>query len=591
MKFFRSKKKDNYSPEETPLGPSTFPRVGDKPSKFNFLGVLDQKKWWYITGGLALVVIAVLVIIFAQRASQTAVTEGVQIEINGPTKVTLGSDVSYELKIANNSDKILTENHLLVVYPDGYSFTNADPLADNSQGTEFSFDTLASGAEQTIRLNGRLTGGVKTEQLLIAHYQFKPQGSKETLQIDKNFKTTIETASFSFNADLPASLLPGNTLKIKLNLENNEQRPLEKLRVRAIYPGGFSFSKSTPGADKDDNIWDLDQLGIGEKQNFDIEGTLGGNVDEVKRFVFEVGFKDDNGEFLKQTELEKVVKLVKPTITINQSVNGKQEILADADTPLIYTVSFTNTGPAGLANLVMEVSFDDGVWDLSTLRAQNGGSIKDHLIKWDGVGVPGLRSLESGQKARVVFSVNPYRKVPINGSADKHFMTTTKPTIKIGSAFVAGNSVAVKYRALIEAGASASVASGASPPQVGQETVYDITWSVDNAYNDLGGARLVGEIPAGANFVKNSGHVSVGEDLTYNESKRQIVWNIGRVPANVGKLQPSFKATFRVKVTPAVNESGSKKLLVTNQSFSAKDDWTTEARDEKIIDVFTAEIP
>jgi hypothetical protein len=588
MQLFPRNRRE-YTPDETPLGPRTYPRVGGKPS---LLASIGRRRWWWISGVAGVLLIIVLIVLLMQRSGRGSLIDQVALTIQGPDRVTLGSDVSYDVTYANNSADILTGARLLVIYPQGFSFTIAEPKADNVQGTEFTLGDIAPGTAQTIRLNGRLTGAVKTEQLFIARLQFLPQGSSEVLQIESSFTTTIETAAFTFAVEAPATLLPNNELVIDIDLENNEATPLANVQVRATYPGGFDFQSATPAPTKDENIWTVDSLGIGEKKEFQIKGLLGGNIDEVKRFILEAGFLDENGNFLKQTEVEKIVKLIQPAVTVVQAVDGKTELTIGPDDELEYTIGFQNTGPAGLTNLVLDVAFNPiGAWDTKTLVIMNGGAVKEgNIIRWDGVKVPELRALEPGQSGEVSFTVRAPSQITVDDPADKHFATTTTPTIKIGTAAVTGNPIVVKYRAGISAGATSSVISGPNPPQVGQATVYEVSWTLTNLYNDLTGARFVGAVPTGAEFVPNSGHVSAGEDLVYNVNTRQILWNIGKVPSNVGKLQPNLSATFRITITPQPNEANTKKMLVTAQEFTAKDAWTNEDRKEPVPDVLTEKV-
>lgn len=603
----------DYAPEETPLGPRTYPRVGNGATPRPITGSgrpmfttpgangkrgfnLDlrelwrTRKWWIIAGGVLLLIIILSIMAVVGRSNRGSLTEQVQLTITGPELVTLGSDVSYDVQLANNSGTDLTGAELIVIYPDGFSFTTSEPLASNPQGTEFAIGDVVAGAGYSVRVSGRLTGGVKTEQRFIARASFSPEGSPERLQVESSAVTTIETAAFTFTADGPDTSLPSNAVTFDLDLENNEESILEGLQVRAVYPGGFEFQKATPAATEENNIWTIDSLGVGERTEFKIEGVLGGSPDEVKRFVFTAGVLDQDGNFLKQTEVEKIVKLTTPTITLSQTVNGATELAVDPDSDLDYDVTFENTGPAGLTNLVLELSFTSGVWDTKKLSIANGGALKGNLIRWDGVTVPALRALESGQKASVAFSVRPLREPVVDDASDKNFATTSTPTVKIGSASVNGNPVTVKYRSGIAAGATTAVTSGPNPPVVGQATTYEITWTLSNLYNELSGARFVGSIPAGATFVTGSGHVSVGEDLSYNPATQQVLWNIGKVPANVGKLTEDFRATFQVSVTPQPNNVGKTITFVSKQLFSAHDTWTNEERKLELPDIATVTV-
>ncbi|MFH0831025.1 MAG: hypothetical protein V1895_03125 [Parcubacteria group bacterium] len=586
---FANKSKREYAPDETPLGPKTYPRVGGKPAVLDFL---SRRRWWFIAGGLALILIIVFVVLIVQRRAGDGVVSQVQVAIEGPEQVTLGSDVTYTIKTVNNSNKSLENTRLLLIYPDGFSYTSSDPKADNTPGTEYTFGTLDPGSGRDILVSGRLVGGVQTEQHLLARLQFTLPGSSEVLQAEATFTTKIETAGFSFDVDAPETAMPNNKVNLSVSLENNENDPLTGLQVRAIYPGGFDFGSADPGPDSEERIWNIASLGKGEQRKIALEGVLGGAAGEIKRFVFEAGVLDPDGQFIRQAEVEKAIKLVQPAVTVTQALNGQQaDAAVDGGDKLDYVVTFENTGSTGLSNLVLEVSFSNGAWDSSSLVVKDGGALQEgNIIRWDGVVVPQLRTLGARQKAEVGFEVRPYSEITVDDATDKHLATTSTPRIKVGTATSDGNPITVKYRAGISIGVTATPVSGANPPTVAKETVYEVSWTVTNLYNDLSGARFVGNVPPGSEFVASSGSVTAGEELVYNQNTQQILWNIGRVPANAGKLTPTLTAKFRIKIVPQANERGIKKTLVTNQGFSAKDTWTDEDREELLKEVQSAKI-
>jgi hypothetical protein len=200
-----------------------------------------QKRKWWIIGGVILGDYPLNVAVVG-RSNQVRYGAGAAHD-PGPGRVTLGSDVAYDVQLANDSGTNLTGAELIIIYPDGFSFTTSEPPAGNPQGTEFAMGDLASGDGYTLRINGRLTGGVKTEQRFIARATFSPAGSPERLQVESSTITTIETAAFTFTADGPETSLPNNPVTFSLDLENNEQNPLEGLRVRATTLADLSFRR------------------------------------------------------------------------------------------------------------------------------------------------------------------------------------------------------------------------------------------------------------------------------------------------------------------------------------------------------------
>lgn len=604
-----------YGPEETPLGPRTYPRVGNEPTgltrpsaapadqltgrrsvnkrePIHWQEIWRTKKWWILAGVGVLIVAIVAITTVLGRSRQGSLVDQVHVTITGPAKVTVGSDVAYDVQIANDSGTTLTATQLIVIYPPGFSYTSSEPSATNKQGTEFAPGDIAGGGGYSARINGRLAGDVQSQQQFLAQLIFSPLGTSEKLQVEASATTTIETAAFTFNATGPETGLPNEPVTFALTLANNQQQPLDGLQVQADYPSGFTFQKADPTATTDNNVWKVGSLGMGESKKISVTGKLSGAADEIKRFVFSAGVLDKDGSYVKETEVEKIVKLSNPTITITQTIDGKSELTADADTALEYVVSFENTGPSGLTNLTLEVGFTPDIWDVKTLSVGDGGALKSgNLIRWDGVSVPALRTLEAGQKAEVTFSVQPLRQLAITGLESKNFAVTTTPTIKIGSTGVNGNPVTVKYKADIAAGVTSTTIIGPNPPVISQESTYQITWTLTDLYNDLEGARFVGSVPAGAAFVVGSGHVSAGEDLVFNAATGQVLWNIGKVPANTGKQTASLTATFKITLTPQANAQGKKLLLVSKQQFTARDVWTSEDRTAPLPDVNTPKLP
>jgi len=553
---------------------------------------IKRHRWWYIGGGLALLVLIVLITVLVGRTGDNALENKVPISISGPERVALGSDVAYDIQINNDAGAPLREGRLLMLYPQGFSFTSAEPTADNAQGTEFAINDLEPGEGYSLRINGRLTGAVQAEQTFIARFSFIMEGSTQPLQVEATMTTSIETAAFSFTVDAPPSSLPGEEVEFDVRIENNDPEPLANLQVQATYPGGFSILLAEPAATTGNNIWAVDSLGIGQRQDISVTGTLGGNVGEIKRFVFEAGFLDEDGEFLSQAEVEKVVKLTEPLVTVTQTVNAQESLVVEGRESLEYTIDFKNTGPTGLANLVLDVAVNPDIWDLSALRVRKGGALSssNDKISWDGVTVPELKLLEAGQSGQTSFVVSSLRSISVSNNSDKDYSTTTSPTITIGAGKVSGNAVTVKYAVEIAVASSLTSLSGPNPPQSGQESHFTITWTLSTNYADMSGVRLVGNVPIGAEFVSGSGQVSTGEDLAFNQAAKQVVWNIGNVPANSGTASAHLQASFRVRIVPAVNEVGAGKLLVTSQQFSGHDVWSDKQRTVALPDALTEDV-
>ncbi|MFO0702667.1 MAG: hypothetical protein U0514_02200 [Candidatus Andersenbacteria bacterium] len=257
-----------------------------------------------IGAAVLLVLLIVGVVSLVGRSHQGSLTDQVHLTVTGPASVTLGSDVVYDVQVSNDSGTTLTNTQLIVIYPEGFSFTSAEPAATNPQGTEPSAERhQRRQGLQPAHQRRRLTGGVQTGAALHRTADvLTRRDSPERLQIESTATTTIGTAAFTFNVDGPETSLPSNPVTFDVELQNNQQQPLEQLQVRATYAGGFEFQKSTPTPTGREQRLDLYHARRRPAAKISLTGVLGGLPDEVKRFVFAAGVVDKDGNFLGEAE-------------------------------------------------------------------------------------------------------------------------------------------------------------------------------------------------------------------------------------------------------------------------------------------------
>ncbi|MDP1628999.1 MAG: hypothetical protein Q8L57_00095, partial [bacterium] len=116
--------------------------------------------------------------------------------------------------------------------------------------------------------------------------------------------------------------------------------------------------------------------------------------------------------------------------------------------------------------------------------------------------------------------------------------------------------------------------SGFLPPKVGEVTTYTIHWQVVNPANDLENVVLRTTLPAGISWTGETAIPYGAAEPAYNERTGEVIWSIGRVPAQSGIILPAFQAYFRVAAVPSVNQIGNLISIINETEFSGRDVFT-----------------
>ncbi len=117
--------------------------------------------------------------------------------------------------------------------------------------------------------------------------------------------------------------------------------------------------------------------------------------------------------------------------------------------------------------------------------------------------------------------------------------------------------------------------SGPFPPKADQESTYTITWTAKDSFNNISGAKVSSSL---ASNVKWSGITSPSsEDISYDDSSRQIVWNIGDMRSNVGGNLPAKQVSFQVSAIPSLSQVGSFLSLINPATMTGTDSYSGES--------------
>jgi hypothetical protein len=112
---------------------------------------------------------------------------------------------------------------------------------------------------------------------------------------------------------------------------------------------------------------------------------------------------------------------------------------------------------------------------------------------------------------------------------------------------------------------------GPIPPQAEKETTYTVVWNITNTSNNISKTKITSSLPPWVRFVGPVAPAS--EDLTYNPSTKEIVWNVGNLKRGTGITEMEREVAFQIAFTPSISQVGSLPALINDAVLTGHDDF------------------
>ena len=356
---------------------------------------------------------------------------------------------------------------------------------------------------------------------------------------------------------------------------------LKDVYLKMIYPPGFNFVNSNFETFSGNNLWGVGDLNPQEKRVLEITGTLEGQDLSELSFNAFLGFRDEFGNFESFGSDTETVALKRSFLNFGFLINNKETDVVYSDGTYTIKVPWTNNLPIEIYDTSIYVKVLGEAVDLRTLLV-NGGFYRgyDNTIVWNSSSKPELSLLAPGQTGSVDFTFSLKDFFPVQVASDKNFTVELAAEMTgfrsggdgQGTPVKTVTEKQIKIASRVQVDSDVSFVSGALPPKVGEESVYKITWSVTNFYNDITDVVLRASIPSYMSWIGVQG--LGGEDITYSPASGEIVWKVDKIESAAGILKPIKEISFNVALNSAVNQIGGFPDLISDATLTAKDSFT-----------------
>lgn len=520
----------------------------------------------------------------------TVSNNNIDISILGNNFTAGGEELSLIVGIVNRNNSALDLVDLVMEYPKG----GVTDIASDSDTEHFrtSLGTIPAGTTRNENLKVVLFGEQESIHPIKIILEYRVAGSNAIFVKEKLYEVTITSTPINLSVDAPVSISPNQDITLNVKVALNATKTTPKILIKADYPLGFTFEKSVPAPSFGNNVWDLGDIAPGAEHNIVITGKMIGVFDgEEKTFNISSGSQslvDKSTIDVIFNSFKSIVVIKKPFIEANLFINGiyQREYAVDSKTQIKGEIRYLNNLDTKVNDLKISAKISGNSFNRSSILAQQGfyDSSKD-TITWDKNSQSQLKEVNPGDSGSVSFSVSPLslfsasNGILANPSINIEVNISGNQAIEGSAINELNNSNGALIRIISDVGFSEKALyysgpftnTGPIPPKAEKSTTYTVVWTLSNTANSISKAQIKSTLPPWITFVGSAS--PTGEDLIYNDSTREITWNVDRIPKGSSITGPARNVSFQVSLKPSLSQVGTIPLIINDAVLTGHDDF------------------
>ncbi len=527
---------------------------------------------FYAIGAVLLVCLLGWYFMFAKEKAPDVVSSNVILQIKGPDQLVSGNEAEYKIIYRNGENADLTNITLEVFYPIGFKFKSSEPTANSTAGNVYNLPIVKEGNSGEVIVRGKMTGGTGENKQIKALLHYRLSNFNSEFAVDQTITTNILPPNLTMEINGPVDVVNGQDTTYSITLTNVTNQDYDNLALSLTYPEGFSYVSSTVPVTKNNNYWKLPKLLANSSTSMDVTGSFTGTNSETKLVKADLGLLVNN-VFAPQLVATATFHLIASPLAIVLTSDSKDGNVSLGKT-IDYTINYSNQGSIGMNNLIITVNLEGVALDISGIKADDA-IVSGKTLTWKAATLPGLNVLSPNERGEINFSV------PVT---DNLTANIKNQTIKATAQVIANEiskptkaaDVVLKLSSDLDLIVRGEYVSGAAPLTVGKSTTFAMTFLLSNGSNDLSNTKVVASLPLPSSAWKNVIIPDVEKNrLSYDPNSGKITWNIGDVPAFVGKFIPVLKVTFNLEVNPTEVDRNKSMNLLSNVIANGKDTFTS----------------
>ncbi len=515
--------------------------------------------------------------------SNTVSADNIDIVILGNAFVSGGEELPLEIQLVNRNNVPLEYGDLIIEYQKGSGG------GEEIHSDRVAVGTIPAGGMIEKLVNVTIFGQQGTTRDLNITLEYRVKGSSAIFVKQKPYVVNISSTPVNLLIEGPEVTNSNQEITFDITASLNTESSVKDMMIVVNYPPGFDLDETIPEATFSNNIWSLGDLQKGAEKKITITGTVVADSGEDRAFNVYIGSADPENEQRIGVQFNSqnyIVAIEKPFLDLKFKINGNSapEVSVFSSKQTKGEIDLINALDTKMTDIEVVAKFSGNAFDPTSVVPEEGfyDSTKQSII-WNSQTLENLQSFDPGDKQTLKFSYlplsssdssikNPEVNIEISvqgrqpslGNLTREIENYVKKRVKYGS------SMQITGNALYNSGPFQN--TGPLPPKPGSSTTYTVVWNIASGNNKIVDAVASTTLPL---YVEWTGKISpANQDVTYNATTNEIVWNIGTLEPFVGTNTSARQLYFQVKLTPSASQSGSTVDLTTETVMRGKDSFT-----------------
>jgi len=585
----RMEHRDHFSPPPQMDVPDSWekrPSMFESPGKF-FMKTSVFKKFFLFSVIFFVLAFGYATYIFL-AGGNTVSNNNIDISVLGNSFTAGGEELPLIIGITNKNSSALELVDLVVEYPK----SSVGNLSSETERIRESLGIIPAGSVRNENISVILFGEQGSIRPIKISIEYRVEGSNAIFIKEKLFDITINSTPINLSISAPTEANSNQEIVLDIIATLNSTKAVSGVLLNVDYPVGFKFISAKPSASFGDNIWNFGDLAPGAESKVSITGKMIDVFDgEEKTFNITSGLQsraDKAAIDVAFNSLKHTLFIKKPLIEASLFINGvnQREYAVDSKVPIQGEIRWVNNLDTKINDLSIQAKISGNAVNRKSISAYQGfyNSLED-IITWDKNSQNGFREVSPGDAGSVSFSFSSLSlfsaldgvlsqpsiniEISISGKQSLQGYDTKELTNRESQTVKVISDVGLATKALYFSGPFTN--SGLIPPKVEKETTYTIVWSLSNTSNNVSKTQVRASLPSWVRFIGPATPAS--EDLVYNPSTKEIVWNAGNIPRGAGITGSEKTVAFKIGFTPSLSQINTSPTLINNAVLTGHDDF------------------
>lgn len=525
----------------------------------------------FLIGSLGFFVVSLAIALFIFFGGVNMISSNnLDIKIIAPSSTASGEELSVGLSILNANNSDIESVNLFVEYPEG-----SESVIDGKDLTRerVALNTIAKGQTKDYSVRAVLFGEKDSSKVFTFKLEYKVKGSNAVFSKERTYEVLIGSSPILLDVTYPTAVNSGQEMSLVVDITSNSAVPMKNVIVKVEYPYGFTYKDSNIKPVRDNSVWNIGDLKDGDKKTLTIKGSILGQNLEDRSFKISAG--TESASTPKDFDTTLVAELI--TIGIRKSFFDlaiKSEVgeVATVGESIPVKIDWTNTLTDKVVDARIEAKISGNIIDRNRVSVGSEGFYRsvDNVIIWDKNSKNSLSSIFPGDSEAVSFSVasltnsaqirsikNPYINIHVTMTGERSGNNIESVTSEGDLMIKIASQVEVSAKAYRNIGPFNN--TGPIPPKADKESTYTVTWTITNTTNNLKDAVVYTTLPAGIVWKAETSPSS--ESVIFDPSTRIVSWEAGNVTAGAGFAYSPKTVSFKVGITPSLNQVGTMPFL------------------------------